>query len=132
MKKEVKIFFTDGGVSQNGNFGFQKSVICATDQNGQRLFLEEAGDKTCNEAELLAILRLLKIPVGKKQVKRPIIIKSDSELSVRLVNKTWFTEIDRLRNILREIWLIERNFTLEWIPREQNLAGHIIEERFGL
>jgi len=125
--KEPKIYFTDGGVAGNGNYGFQKAVICATDGNGKQLFFKDSGDKTNNEAELLAILELLNTVKQKK-----LHIYSDSQLAVHLIDKSWHTDINRLRTILLNIWCIEKQFTVSWIPRTENKAGFLIEEKLGL
>ena len=125
--KQTKNFYTDGGVSGNGNFGHQKAYISGCEDDGRLLFLKEVGDKTNNEAELLAILELLQTVKNKK-----LIIYSDSQLAVHLIDKTWHTNIDRLRIILREIWLIEKYFIVKWIPREDNKAGWVIEQQYGL
>ena len=122
-----KTFYVDGGTANNGQFGLQKSVICATGTSVKPLFFKDVGDKTNNESELLAILELLQTTKVKK-----LTILSDSQLAVHLVNKSWSTKIDRLKKILREIWVIEKQFTITWIPRKENKAGWIIEERLGL
>lgn len=122
-----KIYYTDGGTSRNGDFGNQSSVICASDSTGKTLFFKPIGDKTNNEAELLAILELLQTVRSKR-----LTIKSDSQLAVNLITKRWFTDIERLKEILRKIWVIEKNFVIEWIPREENRAGWYIEQQLGL
>jgi hypothetical protein len=33
---------------------------------------------------------------------------------------------------VREIWVIEKQFTLSWIPRLENKAGWLIEQQYGL
>ncbi len=127
MASTTQIYYVDGGVSGNGNFGFQKATICACDDMGKMLFFKDVGDKTNNEAELLAILELLQTIKSKK-----LTIFSDSQLAVHLIDKSWSTSIDRLLKILREIWIIEKQFTVSWIPRLSNKAGLIIEERLGI
>lgn len=127
MAKKENVFYTDGGVSKNGSFGFQKATIVASDETGKTLFFKEIGDKTNNEAELLAILELLQVVPNKK-----LSILSDSQLAVHLINKSWHTDIDRLRTILKDIWVIEKDFTVSWIPRAENKAGWVIEQTLGL
>lgn len=129
MKKTTNpnTYYVDGGVAGNGNFGSQKATICASNTKGKTLFFKSVGDKTNNEAELLAILELLQTTKSKK-----LTILSDSQLAVHLIDKSWHTDIDRLRNILREIWVIEKKFTVSWIPRTENKAGWVIEQTFGL
>lgn len=125
--KKITIYYVDGGVSGNGNYGHQKGITCASDSEGKELFFNEVGDKTNNETELLAILQLLQTTRSKN-----LTIFSDSQLACHLIDKSWSTKIERLKIILREIWLIEKYFTVSWIPRESNKAGWIIEEKLGL
>ncbi len=119
-------YYTDGGTRNNGQFGSQESVVCGVDDEGKILFLEEIGDKTNNEAELQAILQLLQSTEGH------ITIHCDSQLAVRLVKHQWNTHILRLKLILNKIKGLNRQFEIKWIPREDNLAGMVIEEKFGL
>lgn len=120
-------FYTDGGVKNNGKFGKQEAHICCVNEKGKVIFLEPMGDKTNNEAELMAILKLL-----KKTRTKNFIVSSDSQLAVNLINKKWKTQILRLHLILEDIWKIKKQFSLIWEPRELNRAGWHIEEKFGL
>ncbi len=127
-KKTNPSYFVDAGTANNGQYGNQKSVICGTDKEGNILFFEEVGDKTINEAELLAIKKILEITSGD------IAIKSDSNLAVKLVQHEYTTKIERLRTIVKEIQDLskERIFLVKWISRDFNKAGWIIEQRLGL
>ncbi len=122
----MRIYYTDGGTKNNGKFGLQESVICAVDEEGKILFFEQIGDKTNNEAELTAVLRLLETIPGE------IEIHSDSQLIVNFLSRNWKTKILRLKLILNKIKNLNRKFEIKWIPREDNLAGMVIEERTGL
>lgn len=124
--KKIKSYYTDGGTSQNGNFGFQSSTICISNRFGKCLLLKNIGDKTNNEAELIAILTCLKLDNSPKT------IFSDSMLAINLVNKKWKTKTDRLKNILDDIRSLNAEFNIFWIPREENKAGWIIEQHLGL
>lgn len=126
MKKAV-VLFTDGGTKNNGQVGKQESIICCVFQH-RVLFLENIGDKTNNEAELTAILKALSLTSPKKFAT----VFTDSQLAENLINKKWLTDKEHLLVILRQIWLLERKYEIRWIPREQNIAGHIIEERYGI
>lgn len=126
MAKKIKLYYTDGGVAGNGNFGNQKGFICVSTETGETLVFEEVGDKTNNEAELLAILRCIKLNHNPKK------IVSDSQLCVYLIQKKWKTKIERLLSILHEIWLDSSYLDIEWRPREENKAGWIIQEKLGL
>jgi len=118
-----KIYYADGGTKNNGRFGQQESFICAADEEGNILFLEDIGDKTNNEAELIAILRLLESTEGE------IEILCDSQLAVHLVRGEWKTHLLRLKLILNQIKKLNRQFEIKWISRNDNLAGIVLEER---
>lgn len=124
--KTIKKYFTDGGTANNGDFGNQKSVICVTDEKGTVLVWKEVGDKTNNEAELLAILACLRLN------NSPKLITSDSQLAINLCQKKWKTKIDRLNNILKEIWLEPCFADFVWETRDFNRAGWKIQEKLGL
>ena len=56
-------------------------------------------------------------------------IKTDSLLVVNQVNGTWQCRKNTLlhqRNKIREELSRHSNVTLSWIPREENLAGHVL------
>ena len=125
-KKKLPAYYVDGGTSRNGDFGNQNSFICGTDSRGKELFFEQIGDKTSNEAELLAIIEIL------KSTKGDIHIICDSQLAVNLVQHRYHTKIDRLRNLLMEIQSCKRIFKITWKRRDQNKAGWLIEKRLGL
>jgi ribonuclease HI len=120
-------FYTDGGTANNGLYGHQRSVICVADGFGDCVIWEEIGDKTNNEAELIAILRCL------EEWNLPCEIISDSQLAVNIINGKWKAKKPHLRALRDQILNLNRaDYSLIWKPREENLAGFIIEERLGL
>lgn len=125
-KKKLPVYYVDGGTSRNGDFGNQNSFICGTDSKGKELFFEQTGDKTNNEAELLAIVKILEKTEGD------IHIICDSQLAVNLVQHRYHTKIDRLREPLMKIQNCKRIFKITWKRRDQNKAGWLIENRLGL
>lgn len=120
-------YYTDGGVKNNGKKGFQQAHIACVKENGKLYFNEFIGDKTNNEAELLAILTLL-----KKTRSKNFLISSDSQVSVNLINKVWKCSMPHLYLILTDIWNINKNYTLIWERRNFNKAGWFIERTYGL
>lgn len=121
-------YWTDGGTKNNGQ-AFQQSVICGTTKK-KTLFFLPVGNKTNNEAELLAILEIL-VTSRAKHVQ----IYSDSMLAVNLIKGIWKTKVSRLLYILADIKNQRKkyiHFDINWIPREQNRAGWIIEKTLGL
>ena len=99
---------------------------------------EDVGDKTNNEAEYHALIRLLSImeshlTVGQGGISRSmgeVRICSDSELLVKQVSGEYKVKEDRLRKLRDEAKRLldgMRSVRLEWVPREENLAGLWLE-----
>ncbi len=124
----MAIYWTDGGTKDNGG-PHQESVICGVNSK-KTLFFHSIGNKTNNEAELSAILEILITSKAKR-----IHIYSDSMLAVNLIKHTWKTKIVRLLILLKDIDSQRKKyiqFDIDWIPREENRAGWVIEESLGL
>ncbi len=140
-------FYTDGQSLGNENVERPRKARTAivyqpaeTDPRpkGLRVVSEEIGDNTNNEAEYQALLQLLSLlsahwagidsQIHQKTGK--VRVCSDSELVVHQVNGDWKVKEERLRTLRDEARdLIDRigSVTLEWVPREQNLAGLWLE-----
>lgn len=116
--------YVDGGTSNNGMFGFQKSRSVVF--SNKVLVDLEIGDKTNNEAELIAMILGIYF--------RPKKIFSDSQLVVNWANGRWKTKEPRLKpqvDILKHLVSISKPEII-WIPRDKNLAGIYIEEKYGI
>lgn len=92
--------------------------------------------RTNNEAEYLALITALE--AAKKARLKDIEIMSDSQLIVNQVNsrlnktyvpryKTREKRLYNLGSLAISYFGFFKNFALLWIPREENLAGHILE-----
>ena len=103
-----------------------------------RVVSEDIGDKTNNEAEYHALVRLLSIieshfVTGKGDIPRSmgnVRICSDSELLVKQVSGEYKVKEDRLRKLRDEVKLLldgMESVRLESVPREENLAGLWLE-----
>ena len=102
-----------------------------------RVVSEEIGDKTNNEAEYHALIRLLSLLRSHSTVKGVIgqgigevRICSDSEVLVRQMNGEYRVKEDRLRKLKSEAERLRDELgsvRLEKIPRDENLAGLWIE-----
>ena len=103
-----------------------------------RIVSEEIGDRTNNEAEYHALLRLLAIlsarPTGPSTSDRwaeiGVRIYSDSELLVKQLNGEYKVREDRLRELrdsARELMDKLGSVHVEWVRREENLAGLWLE-----
>lgn len=82
-------------------------------------------EKTNNEMEYYALIIAL-----KEVAKVGDVIKSDSQLVVNQVNGKWRVKEQRLFSCCK---IAQENIkklscVLTWIPREQNLAGHLLEK----
>ncbi len=113
------IYYADGSKSSMG------SQIVVTDISGNlliKMFLEP--ELTSNEIEYYALI------VAANKAEPNAKIFSDSELCVRQINDTYKIRkknLQKLAELLRKK-KIEKNLTFEWISREANLAGHILEK----
>lgn len=123
-----QVYFSDAGTAGNGNFGHQKTIIVVTDSKGKVLIEEWVGDKTNNEGELIGITRAARL------AKPESTIYSDSQLAVNWITLKSPTKIERLKPIIYDavVAVQTKKINLVWIPREQNLAGHYIEEKHAL
>lgn len=127
-KTDKLTFYCDAGTKNNGQFGKQETIVVVTDNNGKILIEEQIGDKTNNEGELNGIIKAAKI------IPKESLLLSDSDLAVKWTNIEYGTKIDRLKSLIYDaiITTKKKNIRVEWIPREKNLAGHYIEEKYSL
>jgi ribonuclease HI len=110
-----------------------------TDMGKVRIYWEQIGDRTNNEAEYRALLRALaliadmwadkttgEVPEGVAEV----LIRSDSQLVVNQVRGEWQVKDPELIELWMEAqdWIRKLgSVRLEWIPREENYAGLWLE-----
>ena len=82
-------------------------------------------EHTNNEMEYEALLSLLR---GTSIIPGDEIL-SDSQLIVNQVNAKWKVKEPRLFPLCQEAQKLMkiRGVSLQWIPREQNKAGHLLE-----
>ncbi len=102
-----------------------------------RVVSEELGDKTNNEAEYHALLQLLSIlrdhlprRDGDLRTMGDVKICSDSELLVKQVNGEYKVREERLKKLrdgAKQMIDEVESVALEWIPRDENLAGLWLE-----
>ena len=103
-----------------------------------RILTEEIGDRTNNEAEYHALLRLLKllairIKSGHTQMAdEGIWIYSDSEVIVKQLGGEYKVKEERLRRLWQETKEMMSEISsvhVEHVPREENLAGLWLERK---
>jgi len=88
-----------------------------------RLFMEKS--LTNNQAEYKAIIATLRELPNKE-----LTIYSDSQLAVRQLNGEYQIRDSRLRNLAERVRGLCKNrvVSFKWVPREQNLAGRVLEK----
>jgi len=115
----VLSIFVDGSGGPNSGFGF------FVKETGESFYKKEP-NITNNQAEYMAIISALKKFSGTKD---EIVIYSDSKNTVSQLNHEFAINNDQLRTLARETWdLIAKfpNLKINWIPRNQNLAGKML------
>ncbi len=111
--------FVDGSGGPNSGFGF------FVKETGESFYKKEP-NITNNQAEYMAIISALKKFSG---TNNEIIIYSDSKNTVSQLNHEFAINNDQLRNLARETWDLAAKFPnlkINWIPRNQNLAGKML------
>lgn len=131
MAKEI---YVDGGCS--GNPGPMRIAVFSNDPKIKTVMpaLSVDGNNvgTNNIAEYHALIYALAIA---QHLEDDIAIKSDSKLVVEQVNGNWKVKDQTLKTLCRDAQILidmrKQLFgfstTLQWLPREQNLAGHMLE-----
>jgi len=115
----VLSIYVDGSGGPNSGFGF------FVKETGESFYKKEP-NITNNQAEYMAIISVLKKFSGTTD---EIIIYSDSKNTVSQLNHEFAINNDQLRTLARETWdLIAKfpNLKINWIPRNQNLAGKML------
>ena len=115
----VLSIYVDGSGGPNSGFGF------FVKETGESFYKKEP-NITNNQAEYMAIISALKKFSGTID---EIIIYSDSKNTVSQLNHEFAINNDQLRNLARETWdLVAKfpNLKINWIPRNQNLAGKML------
>ncbi len=115
----VLSIYVDGSGGPNSGFGF------FVKETGESFYKKEP-NITNNQAEYMAIVSALKKFSGTMD---EIIIYSDSKNTVSQLNHEFAINNDQLRTLARETWdLLTKfpNLKINWIPRNQNLAGKML------
>lgn len=131
MQYKNKIYYVDAGTRANGTEK-QDSIAVVTDQGGLVLVEEHIGFMTNNEAEYTA-LNLCLLYLAQNRIKN-VTILSDSRLIVEQVNMNWKVKSSHLLQYRDAAINMNKQVVamLKWVPREYNMAGHYIEESYGI
>lgn len=140
----AKEYFVDGGCS--GNPGPMRIAILTTDKDlympqhtdppyegtyGDNKIVMDTGEGTNNQAEYIALYAALYYAHSDKA--NEFVIKSDSKLVVEQVNGNWKVKDQKLKELYDEVQKLlanirsEKKVSIKWVPREENLAGHMLE-----
>ena len=125
MPKEI---FIDGACS--GNPGPTRIAVFSEDLKIKTII--DTGNGTNNRAEYQALIYALAIA---QSIEDNIVIKSDSKLIVEQVNGNWKVKDPKLIPLRKDAQILidmrkqlfNVSTELQWLPREQNLAGHMLE-----
>jgi len=116
--------YIDGGCQ--GNPGPMRIAV-AVPATGFSV-VKDVGNGTNNRAEYMALLYAL---IYAKHLKiREVTIKSDSSLVVNQVNGRYKVKSSSVKPLYQKALRLLRelpNVTVEYIPREENRAGHLLE-----
>jgi ribonuclease HI len=145
-ENKMTTFYVDGQSIGNENVGQPRKARTALAFRWEgtapeaphvRVVSEELGDKTNNEAEYHALIRLLSIlrdhlprRGGELRKMGEVKICSDSELLVKQMKGEYKVKEERLKQLRDEAkQMIEEmeSVRLEWISRDENLAGLWLE-----
>lgn len=115
--------FVDGS-----GFNGRTSGYCVVWENGPMGITHEVftlqENRTNNEMEYAAVIEALTSSSNNE-------IYTDSQLVVNQVAGKWRVNEAHLKPLCQRVQelLKEKDSTLHWIPREENLAGHVLERR---
>ena len=125
MQKEI---FIDGACS--GNPGPTRIAVFSEDLKIKTII--DTGNGTNNRAEYQALIYALAIA---QSIEDDIVIKSDSKLVVEQVNGNWKVKDPKLIPLCKDARILidmrkelfDVSTELQWLRREDNLAGHMLE-----
>lgn len=135
---EKLILYVDGGCSGNGQKDLtkRKMVSVVTRKNGKLLSELNMTGGSNNIAELIAVQDALRWCVWRdvKEVE----IRTDSRNNLAWVNGTKvgkkINDREHVLNLKEAINTLREDvkLTLVWVPRDENRAGHYIENNYGV
>lgn len=135
-----KILFCDAGTKNNGQKGRQQTIVVVCDEEGTILMEKWIGDFSNNEGEILGIIACLR---GFSEGK-PTEVKTDSKIAANWAVRGWgkyhekqfrkgklSTRHKKFISLAHELYLKTKS-TITWTSRDDNLAGHYIEEKHSI
>jgi ribonuclease HI len=123
------IGYFDG--ASRGNPGQAGAGACLLDEEGKIVWerAEYLGVKTNNEAEYIALLRLLEEARARGLVS--VDIRGDSRLVICQVKREWKINLPHLRMLASEAWRLMDGVkvSLTWIPRNENKLADALSNK---
>lgn len=107
-------------------FAFYHFYDCETAYR-QETYIKQIDKTTQNVAEYKAVIAALE--EAQKQRMTGVWVLTDSQLVVNQINCLWQVRCEHLlplRNRAREL-LLALHGAISWVPREENLAGKVLE-----
>ena len=134
------LIFCDAGTKNNGQKGRQQTIVVVCDKQGTILMEKWIGDYSNNEGEILGIIACLRDFSSNK----PAEVRTDSKIAANWAVNGWTkyhekqyrkgkltSRHKKFIDLAHELYL-KTGSTITWIPREENLAGHYIEEKHSI
>lgn len=134
----MKTIYIDGGCSNNGqrDISIREMISVVTDDEGVVLADLEGFGGSNNIAELIALREAIIWAIKEKLDEVCIISDSKNTLAWYRngVRNKKINDYERTVAILEEIKTLRKliSIDLKWLPREENLAGHYIENKYHL
>jgi len=134
----MQIIYTDGGCSGNNQLDISKRQMVAvvTDDKGNVLVEKKQEGGSSNIAELSAVKEALMWCVVNEI--KAIRILTDSMNNLKWIHNRkigkGINSVEMVNNLKTIIDACRKDIIMElqWIPREENLAGHYIEAKYNL
>jgi ribonuclease HI len=134
-KMNVLKIYTDGSGSSGHSCGSASAVFLDDNDDIDYILVRDfTKDMTCNEAEYSAVLLALEERKHGEKIK----IFSDSQLVVNQLKpenpwKINFEHLKLLNSLVRDVIdNFELDIDIEWIPRDENLAGQFLEGKLRI
>ena len=127
------VLYVDGGCSGNGQRDLSKRqmVSVVTDEHGEVLSEKIESGGSNNIAELIAVRDALRLATSAGIETLHVLTDSRNNLSWTFGRKVGTGINDRARVVALKAEIAQLQtrleFSMEWVPRERNIAGHYIE-----
>ena len=118
--------YVDGAVKRHQLKG-ERSGYIAVVANSEKI-VERVGAVTNNQAEYLALIRAMQMAIDRSE--DDLVILSDSLLLVRQLEGKYRVKSENIKSLHAKVQALRSkflSFAVNWIPREKNLAGKLLE-----